>query len=309
MALSKLMMSALKALSYADIDVSKNYKFDRRIREFLNPPVKTAYNIWDHQIDTGDYHIPVRIFQPSEQKSSDLLLFFHGGGWVAGSIDTYTRLCINLSEYTGRRMLSVDYRLAPEFPFPYAPNDCYTAAYTIYREAENFGANPDNTVLIGDSAGGNLAAVVSLMAVERGEFPVHRQILIYPSTGSDHTPQSQYKSIAINGSDYLLTSKRLCDYISLYLTKEEDYNNPHYAPLLAENLSGQPKTLIITAEYDPLRDEGEAYAQRLKEYGCNVELHRINDAIHGFITLPRTFEAVRESYIHIYNFIKEKFVI
>lgn len=309
MALNKLMMSALKALSYADIDVSKNYKLDRRIHEFINPPVKDDYNIWDHQIDTGDSLIPVRIFQPGEQKSSDLLLFFHGGGWVAGSIDTYTRLCINLSEYTGRRILSVDYRLAPEFPFPHAPNDCYAAAYTIYREAENLNANPDNTILIGDSAGGNLAAVVSLMAAERGEFPVRRQILIYPSTGWDHTPQSEFKSLSTNGSDYLLTTKRICDYISLYLTNDEDYHNPYYAPLLAENLSGQPKTLILTAEFDPLRDEGEAYARRLTEFGCECKLHRINDAIHGFLKLPRTFEAVRQSYLYIYNFIKEKFVI
>ncbi len=307
MPINKLMVSALKTLSYADIDVTKNYKTDRRIREFLNPTVKNAYNMWDRVIETADYHIPVRIFQPSEQKSSDLILFFHGGGWVAGSIDTYTRLCINMSEYMGRRILSVDYRLAPEFPFPYAPNDCYAAAYAIYREAENIGANPDNIVLMGDSAGGNLAAVVSLMAAQRGEFPIHRQILIYPATGHDHTPQSGFKSIVENGSDYLLTSKRICDYISLYLTKPEDYCNPYYAPLLAENLSGQPKTLIITAEYDPLRDEGEAYAQRLLQFGCNVELHRIRDAIHGFIKLPGTFEAVRESYILIYNFLKEKF--
>ncbi|MDD4773436.1 MAG: alpha/beta hydrolase [Eubacteriales bacterium] len=307
MALNKLMMTALKTLSYADIDVSKNYKIDRRIQEIINPPVKSDYNIWDHKIESGDYAIPVRIFQPSEQKSSDLLLFFHGGGWVVGSIDTYTNLCINLCEYTGRWVLSVDYRLAPEFPFPNAPNDCYAAAHAVYQEAIHFGANPDNTVLIGDSAGGNLAAVVSLMAAERMEFPVHRQILIYPSTGSDHTLQSEYKSITEFANDYLLTSKRICDYLSLYLTKDEDYINPYYAPLLAENLEGQPKTLIITAEYDPLRDEGEAYARKLEEAGCTVEFRRISDTIHGFIKLPRTFEAVRQSYIYIYNFLREKF--
>jgi acetyl esterase len=306
-ALNKLMMSALKALSYADIDVSKNYKINRRMRELINPPVKADYNIWNHKIKADDYEIPLRIFLPNEQKSSDLLLFFHGGGWVVGSIDTYTRLCITLSEYTGRRVLSVDYRLAPEFPFPYAPNDCYAAAHMIYREAVNLDANPDNTVLIGDSAGGNLAAVVSLMAAERGEFPVNRQILLYPSTGSDHTLQSEYKSVTENGYDYLLTTKHLCEYISLYLTKEEDYLNPYYAPLLAKNFKGQPKTLILTAEYDLLRDEGEAYAKRLAESGCSVELHRINDAIHGFFALPRTFEAVKESYIYINNFLKEKF--
>jgi acetyl esterase/lipase len=307
MALNKLMMSALKALSYAENDIIKNYKIERFMREIINPPVKADYNIWDHKINAGGVEIPLRIFNPNEQKSSDLLLFFHGGGWVTGSIDTYTRRCITLSEYTGRRVLSVDYRLAPEYPFPCAPNDCYAAAFSVYREAVNLDANPDNTVLIGDSAGGNLAAVVSLMAAERGEFPVNRQILIYPSTGSDHTPHSEFKSISENGYDYLLTAKRLCDYISLYLTKEEDYSNPYYAPLLAKNLAGQPKTLILTAEYDPLRDEGEAYAGRLAESGCRVEMHRINGAIHGYFALPRTFNAVRESYIYINNFLKEKF--
>jgi acetyl esterase len=307
MAINKLMMSALKALSYAETNISGNYKIERRLREIINLPIKADYNIWEYKAKNGDYEIPLRIFCPNEQKSTDLLLFFHGGGWVSGSIDTYTRLCITLSEYTGRRVISADYRLAPEYPFPYAPNDCYNAAFSVYREAADLGANPDNTVLIGDSAGGNLAAVVSLMASERGEFPVKRQILIYPSTGSDHTPQSEFKSIKENGYDYLLTVKRLCDYISLYLTKEEDYRNPYYAPLLAENLAGQPKTLILTAEYDPLRDEGEAYAARLAESGVSVELHRINGAIHGFFALPRTFDAVRESYIYINNFVQEKF--
>lgn len=307
MALNKLMVSALRFLSYAEPDVSQNYKLDRALREIVSAPTINAFNIWDQKVSVGGAEIPVRIFQPAEQKSRELIVYFHGGGWVVGSIDTYTRACGMIADTMGRRVMSVDYRLAPEYPFPCAPEDCYAVTKSIFEHASDFGADTHNIILMGDSAGGNLAAAVSLMAEKRGEFRVSRQVLIYPSTAPDHTEGSPFASIRENGAGYLLTSKRVCEYISLYLTDPSDYSDYRYAPILADSCKGQPKTLILTAQYDPLRDEGEAYAKKLQADGVDCKYFRIPDALHGFITLPKSFEVVRVAYERIQSFISEPF--
>lgn len=293
MAINKVMLAAIKALSYAEPDLKKNYKMDRMIKNVTHPALTPLYKMWNHKVVCDGREIPIRIFQPKVERTKEILLFFHGGGWVSGTIDSYSKTCKDLANETGRYVVSVDYRLAPEHPFPCAVKDCYSAAKELFGNAEKIEAGMEDIILIGDSAGGNLAAVVSLLAKERGEFSVNRQILIYPSTYYDHTEQSPFSSMRENGKDYLLTSKRICDYITLYIQNEQDLKSPYFAPLLADDLSGQPKTLLITAEYDPLRDEGEAYGEKLKQFGCEVEIYRFPDAIHGFFTLPMRFEQVR----------------
>lgn len=306
MAINKFTQAALRALSYADIDVKKNYKASRLLHTITQMPLIPTYKAWDHEICVEDnVKIPVRIFVPEQQKSEGILLFFHGGGWVNGSIDTYSGVCADMAKMTGRRVVSVDYRLAPEYPFPCAPNDCYAAARELYVNAEQMDTKPEDITLIGDSAGGNLAAVVSLMAAARGEFSVARQILIYPATYNDHTERSPYPSVRENGTDYLLTSKRIRDYMELYLQNETDRNSPYFAPLLAPDLGGQPDTLVITAEYDPLRDEGEAYAKKLRAFGSQVTLYRVKDALHGYFSLPLRFAQVKETYGYINAFLNK----
>jgi acetyl esterase/lipase len=161
-------------------------------------------------------------------------------------------------------------------------------------------------VLIGDSAGGNIAAAVSLMARDRGEFSPRRQILIYPATYNDHSASSPYPSVTENGTDYLLTAKRIREYSALYVRKPEDYFNPYFAPLLAEDLSNQPRTLIITCEYDPLRDEGEAYGEKLNQFGNRAPVYRMEDALHGFMLLGLLFTHVRKLYRQISTFLSEE---
>ncbi len=303
-AINKYMRAALKALSYPDFDIKKNYKAERIMDKIMHPPIALSFIMWDRKITANGYDIPVRIFLPKVQLSKDILVFFHGGGWVSGNINSYTMTCSLLAENTGRRVLSVDYRLAPEYPFPYAPEDCYLVTKEIFNTSEQLGISHDNIILIGDSAGGNLSAAVSLMARDRGEFSVHRQILIYPATYNDHSPESPFDSVRDNGEDYLLTSKKICDYMELYLQDRDDFNNPYFAPLLADDLSNQPDTLIITAEYDPLRDEGEAYGMKLRAFGAKVQIHRMPDALHGFFSLPPRFVHVRQAYEMINNFIR-----
>jgi acetyl esterase/lipase len=307
MAINKAMRIALKALSYPDIDVKKNYKLHRQVNNVAHPYIKPKYKIWDHKIAGADHEIPVRVFLPPDIPEAEpprVMIFFHGGGWVIGNIDSYSNVCANMARQTKALVVSVDYRLAPEYRFPCALEDCYAVTREIFLDTTIFGVEAENITIIGDSAGGNLAAAVSIMARDRGEFSVSKQILIYPSTYNDHSDENGFLSIKEYGQDYLLTSKRIRDYMDLYISSEEDLNNPYLAPLIAEDLSDQPKTLIITAEYDPLRDEGEAYGKKLKEKGNTVEVYRMKNALHGFFVLPKHFVHVKRSYELINRFLK-----
>lgn len=311
MAINKAMQAALKALSYPDLNLKKTYKLARKVEKITHPYyLKPFYRTWDHKLHLEDHMIPVRIFSDAAEEDGGgrpVLLFFHGGGWVLGDIDTYNNVCANMASLTGCRVVSIDYRRAPEYKFPSGLEDCYFAAKEIITNArKHFGIAPDQVTLIGDSAGGNFCAAVSLLAKERGEFLPARQILLYPAVNNDFSEQSEFDSIRENGTDYLLTVKKLCDYMDLYQSSPADRNSPYFAPYLAKDLSGQPDTLVVTAEFDPLRDEGEAYAKRLLEAGNVVQLHRVKDALHGFFSLPPRFEPVMECYQFMNEFLRQE---
>lgn len=312
MAINNIMRAALKALSYPDIDIPKNYELERK---FVNAThkhlLKPFYKTWDHKITCKSnngvdaHEIPVRIFSPDGKSNHPIIIFFHGGGWVSGNIDTYDKVCNNMAKITNRVVVSVDYLLAPEHPFPAGLEDCYAVVRDIYLNLDLLNTSPNEIALMGDSAGGNLAAAVSLLARDRGEFSVRNQILIYPSTYNDHSEKSRFKSIKENGTDFLLTSKKIRDYMRLYRNHDYDINNQYVAPLLAKDFSNQPKTLVITAEYDPLRDEGQEYAYCLQDADNYVEQYCIPDALHGFFSLPSSFTQVRDAYDIINQFLDE----
>lgn len=305
MAFNKLMLAALKALSYPDVNVKKNYKLERHFVNITHYNyLKGFYKTWDHKITRENTVIPVRIFPSEEKEHTPVLLFFHGGGWVTGNIDSYDRVCANLAKQTRHTVISVDYHLAPEHKFPIGLEDCYSAAKEIFTNSELLNISPDEITLIGDSAGGNLAAAVSLMARDRGEFMPKKQILIYPAVFNDYTDASPFESVHTNGTDYFLTSKKIQDYIDLYKRNNEDLKNPYLAPLLSPDLTNQPETLIVTAEFDPLRDEGEEYGKQLIDSGNAVQIYRMPDALHGFFSLPPNFHAVKTLYTLIDRFIK-----
>lgn len=311
MAINKAMRTVLKALSYGDIHVASS-------RAFANikaiDPLKPFYKTIDTKIYSEGYEVPTRIYLPGEDFSFQnemqdstvpILLFLHGGGWVTESVDTYNRVCAGMAKNTGHVVVSAGYRLAPEFPFPAALNDCYAVAKALYTNRFLLNSSPDSITLIGDSAGGNLAAALSLMARERREFMPRRQILIYPAVSNDYSENSPFPSVMENGTDFLLTRQKLSQYLDLYESSPDDRQNPYFAPILAENLSHQPRTLIITAEFDPLRDEGEAYGRKLADAGNKVEIHRLSDALHGFFALGIKYRSVQESYNIINNFLND----
>jgi acetyl esterase len=277
-------------------DYGKVRRVQRRLATLTAPRYRTPYR--EDAFEDGGDPIPVRIFEPREQRRDDVLLFFHGGGWVTGDIVSYTSACTTMADLTGCVVASVDYRLAPEHPFPAGLEDCYRVTRALLKDPGRAGIDDaDKIVLVGDSAGGNLVAAVSLLLRERGQRGASRQILLYPVTHWDHDPEtSPFASVHRHGEGYRLTNTEVQDYFDLYVPDLEQRRDPRVAPLMATDLSGQPETLLITAELDLLCDEGEAYARALKEAGNTVQVHQVAGALHGFIILPRFSRYLREAY-------------
>lgn len=230
--------------------------------------------------------IPVRIYTPEGEGPFPSLVFYHGGGWVIGDLDTVDVPCRLLANRANCVVVSVDYRLAPEHKFPAAADDAYAAAKWVVENGPSIQVDSSRVAVGGDSAGGNLAAVVSLMARDKNEISLAYQLLIYPVTNHSY----ETVSYGDNADGYLLTKDSMIWFWDHYLRDAEDGKNPYASPLQAEDLSGLPPALVITAEFDPLRDEGEAYAQRLKEAGVQVEDTRYNGMIHGFFWMPGALE-------------------
>lgn len=305
--MNPLLRAVMRLFAAPRVDMREDYEKVRRLQRQLAARPLPRYKALDREIlaEDGDHAIPVRVFFPRDKSREELLLFFHGGGWVTGDIESYTPACATMADLTGCVVASVDYRLAPEHPFPAGLEDCLRVTRLLIEEPERAGlCDVDDIVLMGDSAGGNLAAVVSQELRRTGHRGVSRQILLYPVTQEDHDPAtSRFESVRRHGEDYRLTSTEVQDYMELYVPDAAARTDPRVAPLLAADLSGQPETLMITAELDLLCDEGEAYARALAAAGNRVRLHRVDGALHGFITLPRFARPLREAYEHITAFL------
>lgn len=305
MAISRAMRAALHALSQSAeaFEIGKTYRLERAIEQ-ASAMLSASPQASDYLVERDGREIRIRLYHPTRRKDMRLLFFFHGGGWVHETIDTYNKVCQTLADESGWCVASVDYALAPEHPFPHGLEDCYAVVKRFHENPAWLNASSGEIFLVGDSAGGNLVAALSLLARDRGEFAVAKQILIYPATASDHTEQSPYPSVHENGEDYLLTRKRVQDYIELYAGGcSEHLTNPYFAPIYAKDKTNQPQTLLISAEYDPLRDEGEAYAVQLKHSGNTVLLFRMEDALHGYFSLSTRFSQVRQTHWLINDFL------
>lgn len=220
-----------------------------------------------------------RLYVPADAPEvGPLLVFFHGGGWIYGDLDSHDPACRFLAEQAGVRVLSVDYRLAPEHPFPAAYEDCVAAYEWVTQHAAELGADPERLAVGGDSAGGTLAATVALTAAERG-WPLAFQLLIYPGTDM----RGQTRSRELFGDHFILTHGFMDLAKESYLSDQSLLEDPMASPLLAEIPAGLAPAYVATAGFDPLRDEGEAYAQRLADAGVQVEVTRFRDQIHGFL--------------------------
>ncbi len=235
----------------------------------------------------------VRIYRPDGEDMRPVTVFFHGGGFLICSIETHDAMCRRLCRLGRVIVVSVDYRLAPEHRFPAAPDDCLAATKWVAANAATFGGDPARLVVAGDSAGGNLAAVVALRARDEGGPALRAQVLIYPVT--DHH-SVQRPSYAENGMGCGLTRETMMWFWDQYVPQPADGAHPHASPIRAESLAGLPETYIVTAKYDLLRDEGEAFAERLRQDGVKVSLVRYDDMNHGFLNwvglIDRSTEAM-----------------
>ena len=228
--------------------------------------------------------LPLRIFANSVEGPLPILLFFHGGGWVIGDLDTHDDVCRRLAIHSGCLVVSVDYRLAPEHKYPAAVDDSLAALQWVAGHGAEIGGDPSRIAVGGDSAGGNLAAVVALLARDAGGPKIGYQMLVYPATAHDFDAPSMRE----NAEGYFLEVRMMHWFFDHYLPSAELSKHPQVSPLHAKSLAGLPPAFVITAQYDPLRDEGEAYAQRLKESGVPTELRRYDGLIHGFFTMTVT---------------------
>ena len=304
--------TVLHALSYGGIEVDASRKL-ADIKKM--DPMRIFYKTLDAEVYNGDYKVPVRLFFPNEEamengaasgKKPPVILFFHGGGWVTESVENYERVCARMAQSTGQIVASVEYRLAPEYRFPVGLMDCYAAAKVFYTNRFLLNTDPDRITIMGDSAGGNLAAAVCMMARDRREFFPKKQILIYPALNNCYTEESPFESVRTNGTGYLLTAEKMEDYLKLYESSPKDRQNPYFAPILAKDFRNMPDTLILTAEFDPLRDEGEAFGKKLKAAGNRVEVHRIAGAFHGYFALGIKFLHVQESFEYMNRFLERE---
>ncbi|MCY4618971.1 MAG: alpha/beta hydrolase [Chloroflexi bacterium] len=233
--------------------------------------------------------IPAWSYLPTDDtRDLPTVVYFHGGGWVSGSLDSHDALCRALCNRTGMSVLSVQYRLAPEDRYPAAAEDAYAAVAWINSTNNQLGTRSECVAVAGDSAGGNLAAVVSQMTRDRGGPRIDSQILIYPVTDFNF----ETESYRVNGcGEYGLTEAAMRRCWDLYLNDDSEGAQPYASPLQAADLENLPRSLTITAEYDPLRDEGEAYAAALGAAGNQSACTRYDGVIHGFVS---AFEAVPE---------------
>jgi acetyl esterase len=227
--------------------------------------------------------VPVRVYKPlGAGDSLPVLMWFHGGGFVVGGVKESDAEGRDLATRTRCAVVSVDYRLAPEHPFPAAPDDCFAATKWVFDHAPQLGVDASRIAVGGDSAGGSLAGAVALMARDRGGPVIVFQLLVYPVTDQ---VSLETKSHLENAEGYFLTRRAILWFRDQYVPKVGDRRNPYASILHADTVEGLPPALVITAEYDPLRDEGEAYAARLERAGVPVVMRRYDGMIHGFFSL------------------------
>jgi acetyl esterase len=240
--------------------------------------------------------LPVRIYANEPGGLRPALTYFHGGGFVFGNLDTHDAVCRALAKESGAVVISVDYRLAPEHKFPAAVEDSHAATVWAAANAASLGIDARRIAVGGDSAGGNLAAVVAMLCRDAGGPALALQVLLYPVTDFSTFETTSHRELA---EGYFLNRAAMDWFSALYIASDDQKRDPEVSPLLARDLSGLPPALVITAEFDPLRDEGEAYAQRLREAGVAVTMTRYPGMIHGFVSMRGVLtggrDAIREA--------------
>jgi acetyl esterase len=291
-------------MTLKEIKKQNDMKIPSPLARFLFGKYCKMEKVENKTIRTRHGEIPIRIYYPSKKPNNKpdmpLIMFFHGGGWVLCGLDNYDRMCRRIARDTGAILISVGYHLAPWHKYPVALEDCYDATLWALEKSKKIGADPDQLIVMGDSAGGNLSASVCLMARNLNGPDIKGQILLYPNL--DATLASP--SIDRFADAPMLTKDMMVCFINYYARTEKDKGSPYFSPLLAEDLNTLPPALVITAQYDPLHDEGQAYAGRLKEAGNLVQVTDYPGMVHGFILFPEYCKLANKAYSEIADYVK-----
>jgi len=266
------------------------------------PDADPLVRVEDHAVPGPAGSIPVRVYADSTESGLPVIVFFHGGGWVLSSVDGHDTLARRIASRTGMLVVSVDYRLAPEFAFPAPHDDCWAVTSWLAEHAAEWGGDPARIAVCGDSAGGNLAAGVALRARDEG-LDLAFQALIYPCI-DDH--QESYRSMSSNATGYFLTAADM-EWFWGHFVPDVHRSDPRAVPARAEDLSGLAPALVMTAEYDPLRDEGEAYAERLLNAGVPVEVIRYHGVVHGFVSRWHTMARAERAHDDLADALRRAF--
>lgn len=283
-----------------------NQREYQKLRNLIDPDHLPMATVKDHQCTTRDgTQITIRHYVPQKVQGEQAILFYHGGGFVTRDINTHDQACRRFATYCKVPVFSVNYRLAPEYKFPIPVEDCEDAYRWLVDQAASFQIDASRIVVAGDSAGANLATVVCLRTRQTQEYPMPwRQILIYPVVDG----RMGHPSITEMGKGYFLTKELMEWFIRHYQREEKDRLNPHFSPLLATDFSGLPPAYICTAQYDPLRDEGKDYAERLQAAGVTTIYKNFDYTIHGFMNLRRPCKPQNEEMnLAIRDFLQRSF--
>lgn len=258
-------------------------------RGFLSEKPEVA-NVEDRMLPGPAGDIPVRIFTPVGEAPYPILVYYHGGGWVIGDLETSDGISRSFANAASCIVVAVDYRLAPENKFPAAVDDAFAALSWVAEHAAEIGGDANRIAAGGESAGANLTAVIAQLAKEAGGPALAYQILAYPVTNFAFDTESYQE----NGDDYYLTQESMRWFWSLYLNNESEGTDPKASPLLREDVGGLPPGIVVTPEYDPLRDEGEAYGKRLQEAGIDFEILRAEGMIHDFLGMTNILPEAKQ---------------
>jgi acetyl esterase len=282
---------------FPQVDAVDDAEEARRIQRAMPSVIEVdeVASVEDRTIPGPAGDIPVRVYHPSADGAvRPGVVYFHGGGWVICDLDTHDGACRRLANAVDAVVVSVDYRLAPEHKYPAAAEDSYAATRWAAKNAAELGIDPAHLAVAGDSAGGNLSAAVALMARDRGGPPLAFQLLVYPVTDST-AKRNDYASKSENAEGYFLTTNQMDWYRDQYVGEEAHADEPYLSPVRAESLAGLPPACVVTAECDPLRDEGEEYAHALQAAGVPVTIHRAPGMFHGFFNMDALLDGAKDA--------------
>lgn len=303
---AEALLAGLKLLHrppVSSLSVAENRAALKAMTSQGNIPPQPVAGVGEHLVPVPGGEIKVRVYTPATEPPRPVLVFFHGGGFVMGDLDDCDPPLRALANAAGCIVVSAGYRLAPEYKFPTAPEDCYRALLWTVENAASLGGDPGRVAVAGDSAGGNLATVVCLMVRERGGPAPRFQALIYPATDL----AGDYPSLHEFATGYFLEADAAAYFNAQYCRSPEDVRHCFASPILAPDLGGLPPALVVTGGYDPLRDQGEAYARKLEAAGVRVVYHCYGGMIHGFWNMGRVLEKGRELIEEVAAFSREEF--